>query len=723
MRATWRQRRLRHLDRDDTVDMLLNGDFARNPANIRAALLRPRPPLDRQQQDLLRAELIEHFVGQQEEPEDAGIEEDQWVDEEDWADKTANADDLPDDDVSNPSEYPRIDATTRNRQTDTSEAYSNDGQADTFAHEGPVPSLLQQLRQQHREHADPNMSFEEFLAHSGSDIIGASGSGASLRPPPSPQRCEEVDENVQSHTFSRTAARQGSFGDRSRDRAQPLSSRNDDTQTPEETPGTQESMDDEYLRYFTEPNVAEDGPEELIERRRGARMDRERLPRALRDGAGLPEAIQRNPRPRRPRDILNDVDLVRAAIDRDEEVEMGPEPDLDDEEADEGGLMIDGDLDGILEVIDGLVALGKITLRQLPSWMMFGISGKAGLSVGANEVAKASTRSYWNSIIPIVDHWRSQAIDTLQATFGATVFGSLALLFGNIGRTYRTFSSKITSFALQDTAYSRAAAISLGLFDIDMVLLIIAALGEQYLGSFGKVVTEHVDQNSVILKLGFFMSVELLLFPLSMGYFLDFCTLPLFPSGTLRYRWIAQCRNPALTAFVHWLAGTMFMDSLSTAPLDLLLLLLWFPESFRQVKWQDQFKAITRFCFKFLSETLRLSSYFRGIKIVEEEQPGKLEMQLLHLHRRFSNMLSKVTKREVDDNFYEGTYMRVPYADQVILLKPRKNVFIPVDHMGIPKKDADKVLWLMQDRAAVKGHRDPRKDYCMESFIVSLLPF
>lgn len=55
------------------------------------------------------------------------------------------------------------------------------------------------------------------------------------------------------------------------------------------------------------------------------------------------------------------------------------------------------------------------------------------------------------------------------------------------------------------------------------------------------------------------MSVELLVFPLSMGYFLDFCTLPLFPSGTLHYRWTAQFRNPLLSAFVHWLAGTMFM--------------------------------------------------------------------------------------------------------------------------------------------------------------------
>jgi hypothetical protein len=59
------------------------------------------------------------------------------------------------------------------------------------------------------------------------------------------------------------------------------------------------------------------------------------------------------------------------------------------------------------------------------------------------------------------------------------------------------------------------------------------------------------------------------------------------------------------------------------------------------------------------------------------------------------------------------------YSDQVVLLKPRKHVFIPVNSLGIPKSDADKVLLLMQNRAATKAHRDPRKDYCM----VYLPPF
>jgi hypothetical protein len=109
-------------------------------------------------------------------------------------------------------------------------------------------------------------------------------------------------------------------------------------------------------------------------------------------------------------------------------------------------------------------------------------------------------------------------------------------------------------------------------------------------------------------------------------------------------------------------SSSRYRDSLTIAPVDLLILLLAFPESVRRLKWQESFKIITRFCFKFLSETLRLSSYFRGIKVIEEEHAGRFESKLLHLHRRFSNMLCKLTNRETDDTFYEGTYMRVPYA-------------------------------------------------------------
>lgn len=76
----------------------------------------------------------------------------------------------------------------------------------------------------------------------------------------------------------------------------------------------------------------------------------------------------------------------------------------------------------------------------------------------------------------------------------------LWVLPGELGRLYREFTAKVTVFGMSDTTSSRAAAIALGLFDLDLGLLFVAALGEQYLGAFGKTVADLVEQHGVILK-------------------------------------------------------------------------------------------------------------------------------------------------------------------------------------------------------------------------------
>lgn len=101
---------------------------------------------------------------------------------------------------------------------------------------------------------------------------------------------------------------------------------------------------------------------------------------------------------------------------------------------------------------------------------------------------------------------------------------------------------------------------------------------------------------------------------------------------------------------------------MSTAPFDLLVFLLFVPAQFQQAKWQDKFKTVTKLCFKSLSQFLRLSSYFRGVKTPEEEVAGNFEQKLLGLHHNLSKMASKLTKSEVESGFYDGSYMRVPYA-------------------------------------------------------------
>lgn len=55
------------------------------------------------------------------------------------------------------------------------------------------------------------------------------------------------------------------------------------------------------------------------------------------------------------------------------------------------------------------------------------------------------------------------------------------------------------------------------------------------------------------------MLVELAFFPMSMGYIVDLCALPLFPAGTWSSRLAVQQRHPLLSFFAHWLCGTLFM--------------------------------------------------------------------------------------------------------------------------------------------------------------------
>jgi E3 ubiquitin-protein ligase DOA10 len=56
------------------------------------------------------------------------------------------------------------------------------------------------------------------------------------------------------------------------------------------------------------------------------------------------------------------------------------------------------------------------------------------------------------------------------------------------------------------------------------------------------------------------MAIELAVFPLVMGSFLDICFLPLFAGATIAGRVTMTVQHPLLSFFAHWLAGTLFMS-------------------------------------------------------------------------------------------------------------------------------------------------------------------
>ena len=112
-----------------------------------------------------------------------------------------------------------------------------------------------------------------------------------------------------------------------------------------------------------------------------------------------------------------------------------------------------------------------------------------------------------------------------------------------------------------------------------------------------------------------------------------------------------------------------------------------------------------------LSRMLRLSSYFYGVRYKEEEVEGPIERRLLAAHRRWTSLKRAVTRSRAPLPTYAGRQMRVPYADSVALVKPRRDVFVEVDHSGVPTTDEGKVTAVLQDRVGRKAHRRVKEDY------------
>lgn len=365
MRAQWRQRRLLNLDQEDPIGLLMDPLLRRVIPDPNPHRLLPVPP----QPIALRDELDTHMEVLQQEPEDNINEDEQWVDEDDWMDEIDHAE-------ASSSMRATAGNATETSVTDTRDlrqSHFDDSTLDSVNHDtvlnhGPAPSLLQQLRRQHREHADPNMSFEEFLIH-------------------------------QRHSMADTAE---AFP------RQPLFTLADEAaQIPADEP-IAEQMQREFDRFFQPAGHEAFRRELLLDPRPVANEDRvrerqlraEQLRRAARIAEPQPAHGRRgfDPQPERerlmainralrqeiegeedrraldaaylahqadrsadtaPQEVIpvqddDDDDEPIAEVDGGEEVEMGPEPGFDEEDEDEeGGLIIDGDVDGILEGMFG----------------------------------------------------------------------------------------------------------------------------------------------------------------------------------------------------------------------------------------------------------------------------------------------------------------------------------------------------------------------------------
>ncbi|KAG0209301.1 hypothetical protein BGX28_010404 [Mortierella sp. GBA30] len=79
----------------------------------------------------------------------------------------------------------------------------------------------------------------------------------------------------------------------------------------------------------------------------------------------------------------------------------------------------------------------------------------------------------------------------------------------------------------------------------------------------GRLVRDILRQLGLIMKIAFFVAIEMVAFPLFCGVVVGFTTLPLLPGATIASRWAFYLRSPNWSLVMHWLVGTAFMFNFS----------------------------------------------------------------------------------------------------------------------------------------------------------------
>ena len=70
---------------------------------------------------------------------------------------------------------------------------------------------------------------------------------------------------------------------------------------------------------------------------------------------------------------------------------------------------------------------------------------------------------------------------------------------------------------------------------------------------------EPIQETLLIVKVGFFICIELVAFPLGCGILLDLSMLPIFPGSSVSTRICSLAATPLTFVFLHWVAGTLYM--------------------------------------------------------------------------------------------------------------------------------------------------------------------
>ncbi|KAG9287347.1 hypothetical protein G9A89_023718 [Geosiphon pyriformis] len=123
-----------------------------------------------------------------------------------------------------------------------------------------------------------------------------------------------------------------------------------------------------------------------------------------------------------------------------------------------------------------------------------------------------------------------------------------------------SFMRRYNEFAYGNKPLDKIVCI---LFGYTIVILLctwyLARTRNAYGRTVGRAVQEALRQQGIVLKVAFFVAIELAIFPIICGILLDLSTLPLFPDATPLTRLNFYLESPITSIFLHWFIGTGFM--------------------------------------------------------------------------------------------------------------------------------------------------------------------
>lgn len=217
-------------------------------------------------------------------------------------------------------------------------------------------------------------------------------------------------------------------------------------------------------------------------------------------------------------------------------------------------------LRSLMFVADGLLSLVLTVAREIlniPRLLVRPASqilGSMGVQFNLTDPTINLPLRKWDTNATIVPDFPSGASPAGRVFDGLEFLGSFCF------DAYKAVRLRFVSVAASPAVIDQFWCLVIGYAIFASFLIAIAVLDTAHLLSINAAIMERARDVQVFLKVLFFMTLEMVMFPLFVGIVIDLCTMPLF-GATAASRLAHYGHRTFGSLFIAWLIGSIFMFS------------------------------------------------------------------------------------------------------------------------------------------------------------------